>query len=302
MKYSDILNAFVNALRPISTQLEEIRCLLAGPVAAVDEEHFFLCDPVTGERVRIVYQNGNALPVSMTYLNGTPYAGAVSTLVECQTQDTDAYCVEVCIAGQTYRQCHVLIGGVPTGLPTDIYYLDSNGVIIPQPAGAITMGPCTDGDQIFKACRCDDVNGDGSLIVRYIEFYTVDAASGTITILSNYTENPWTLYVPVNPVDCDSLGVVQNLVQRRLSFTGVFVWNRPATNVQSVTVKVRNVGTVLPTVTDNAGGVTSLYNGDVETWSLIDGNTSGVPWLTGNFIVASVDANTEITILYTEFV
>lgn len=299
MKYNDIYNAFNSALKPLFDKLEQIRCALAAAPATTDEEHFYLCDP-TGVRVRVTYVAGNPAPTSMTYLDGSPYLGGINTLIECNISDTDPVCFDVCINGVNYRQCVLTVGGIPTGLPGDVYYLDINGVLVPAPVGTIVPGQCNANTQVFERCRCDDVNGDGSLIVNYIEFYTVNPTTGVPTILSTYTDPPWTPYVPINPVDCASIGTTVSLVQRRVELSGIFVWNRPV-NIQSLTIKVRRTNnTVFPTITDNGGGVTNLYLGDVETYSHL-GDQSTVPqWLTGNFIVSSASPDTLITISYTE--
>lgn len=299
MKYQDILNAFNSALRPLFDKLEQIRCALGTPTTPTDEEHFYLCDP-NGARVRVTYVAGNPVPVSMTYLDGTPYLGGINTLVECNISDTDPVCFDVCVNGVNYRQCVLTVGGVPTGLPGDIYYLDVNGVLVPVPVGTPIPGRCNDGIQIFKTCRCDDVNGNGSLIVNYNEFYTVDPVTGVPTVLSTYTDPPWTPYVPVNPVDCNTLGNTVSLVLRRVHLTGIFSWSLPAT-AQSITIKVRRTNPiVLPTISDNAANVTPLLTGDVETFSHL-GDQSTVPqWITGNFTVNSGHADTIITISYTE--
>ena len=302
MNYRDILSAFKEALAPVFLKLEEIRCALAAPAPTVDEEQFFLCDPISGARVRVLYQSGSNVPVSMTYLDGTPYGGTVGSLVECDISDTDPVCFDICVNGVNYRQCVLTVGGQPTGLPGDIYYLDINGVLVATPVGTIVPGICGSNSEIRSICRCDDVNGDGSLIVTYTEFYTIDLA-GVITIIANYTDLPWTPYVPVNPVDCNSIGTTVSLVQQREHLTGPFIWNRPGNNIESLTIKVRNIDPLNPpTITDRAGRITPLFIGDVESWGVNGNNPDAIGLLIGGFTITSSSPSTVITLLYTEYV
>ncbi|GAA2697437.1 hypothetical protein [Nonomuraea recticatena] len=57
--------------------------------------------------------------------------------------------------------------------------------------------------QAVENCRCDDVNGDGSLIVRYVEVYAIDVtAPGVPPVLLGRFENGdyATPYTPVSPL------------------------------------------------------------------------------------------------------
>lgn len=55
------------------------------------------------------------------------------------------------------------------------------------------------------SCGCDDVNGDGSVIERYVLLYAVDVATpGTPPVLvGTFVDYDLSQpYTPVNPVDC----------------------------------------------------------------------------------------------------
>ena len=184
-----------------------------------------------------------------------------------------------------------------TGL-TFLYFDQNLNPILIQPAGA----PCTGSNkQVFQDCRCDDVNGDGSNIVKYVQFSTYDPATNTIVITGTWNEAHTAAYVPVNPVNCSTIGTQPLVVQQREHIVGANIWTRPANLIESVTIKVRHIGDILnpPTITDAAGRITPLFAGDVETYSVLGGGATSVQWLTGQYIVTQ-NAGDVITILYTQ--
>lgn len=206
----------------------------------------------------------------------------------------------ICVAGNPPTQLLqwvVKLNGIPNGT---VIYTDLSGNTVAAPgAGTFTFGECsTSAAQVFKRCLCDDVNGDGSLIVNYVQFYQYDPGSNSITVTGNWNEDLTALYVPVNATDCNAIGAPQQIVQRRQDLTGVTAWVRPI-NVQSLTIKVRRVGDVLnpPTITDNNGTTTPLFIGDVETWSVLD---TEALLLQGAFTITLNNVNDHITIIYTE--
>lgn len=69
-----------------------------------------------------------------------------------------------------------------------------------------TSGSISPDREIFDQCRCDDVAGDGSNIVRYVELYSVDVltAGAAPLLLGRFADSDLsTPYVPVNPVPCE---------------------------------------------------------------------------------------------------
>lgn len=68
-----------------------------------------------------------------------------------------------------------------------------------------TVGTCSGcARQVIERCGCDDVNGDGSVINRYIELWSVDPCNGGApelvgTWLEGDFDQPYTV---VNPIDC----------------------------------------------------------------------------------------------------
>lgn len=208
----------------------------------------------------------------------------------------------ICVTGAPPTQLIqwvVKLDGVPNGT---VIYTNLSGAVVGAPgAGTFTFGACSVSDtQVFQRCLCDDVNGDGSIIFTYIEFYQYDPATNSITVTGTWNETLTAIYVPVNPVDCDSLGNPIQIVQRRLDLIGVTNWVRPV-DAQAVTLKVRRVGSVLtpPTITDNNGTITPLFLGDVESWSIIDGDSTV---LQGTFSVTNNNAGDYITINYTQII
>ncbi|MEC3994995.1 hypothetical protein VSR01_16240 [Actinacidiphila sp. DG2A-62] len=68
-----------------------------------------------------------------------------------------------------------------------------------------TSGETASGRQIVERCACDDVNGDGSVIVRYVELWSVNTGNpdDEPLLLGTWQDGDFTMpYEPVNPVDC----------------------------------------------------------------------------------------------------
>ncbi|MEC3995160.1 hypothetical protein VSR01_17120 [Actinacidiphila sp. DG2A-62] len=72
-----------------------------------------------------------------------------------------------------------------------------------------TVGVCgptssTGGLQVVERCGCDDVNGDGTLINRYVELWSVDpGGQEDPALLGSWLDGDFTQpYTPANPVDC----------------------------------------------------------------------------------------------------
>lgn len=290
----------IDLLKDIKAYLRTISCNTAtAPTADFDKT--VLCDINTGAKIVLVTSySAIGVPTTNAFnLNGTPYAGNITTdLQECEPSlESDGQ--QICVSGNSQLiQWVVKSGGQPTGT---VYYTNLSGVIVAAPtAGTFTFGDCIQ-SSIYQRCLCDDVNGDQSLIVNYIEFYRYDPVTNAITVIGTWREDLSATYIPVNPIDCNLIGNTVLLVQQREELTGIFVWNRPANQIQSITLKVRATGPTNPTVRDNANRVTNLYLGDVETWSTLD-DTNAAGWLTGGFTITSIDPKTIITILYTELV
>lgn len=286
-------------LRAIYNEVKQIRCNL-GNSPSSEADTLLLCDPVSGNLViAVVTYSATNVPTA-TYFNpnGTPYVGP--TPVNCAGGQLESDPQEICVNGNTSLiQWVVKDNGQPTGA---VYYTDLSGTVVAAPgAGTFVFGSCSNTTaEIYQRCQCDDINGDGSVVIRYIEFYQYDPATNTITVLGTFSSDLSTPYVPINPVDCGTLGTEPQIVQRRIELSGVTAWNRPLT-VQSMTIKVRRVGSILtpPTITDNAGNITPLYIGDVETWSVLD---TAATVLQGTFTITLNNVGDTISVIYTEMI
>lgn len=134
-----------------------ITCLATAATPATDYETLYLCDPA-GNIVIVTFQNG--LPTAYTNLNGTPYAGAPTTLSYCnKTLTSEAE--EICVGGTTTLLQYVLQNnGQPTGT---VYYTDISGAIVPAPAaGTFTFGSCpVSGSILVPIQKFQQLNGVG---------------------------------------------------------------------------------------------------------------------------------------------
>lgn len=114
---------------------------------------------------------------------------------------------------------------------------------------------------------CDDVAGDGSNIVTY---FTVNRSHQTLGLsidVGTFTdETQATAYVPVNPVDCSSIGVAAVRKEGRLEISGG-TWS-PTPLTVSYTIRVADIAdtNTPPTFTDSFGNVTSLEAGESLTF------------------------------------
>ena len=257
---------------------------------------FTLCNPLDGSIViASVSYSITGVPTTAYYLpTGAPYVGA--TPVNCSGSSLESDAREGCAANISMTQWVVKQNGNPTGT---IYYTDVNGAVIPAPApGTFSFGPCNPAKQIFQRCLCDDVNGDGSLIINYVQFYTYDPATNAIAVTGNWLADLSATYTPINPIDCDSIGTDVKVVVRRFDLIGSSTWTMPV-DVQSFTIRVRRIGDILnpPTITDNNGTATPLFLGDVETYSIL---TEDSTVLQGTFSVTNNNAGDYITINYTQ--
>jgi len=111
---------------------------------------------------------------------------------------------------------------------------------------------------------CDDINGDGSLIVRFKRIIATDS-SGTVTILADMDDNLSAPYTAINAVTCCSIGNQVSLLQKRIVLVGD-VWS-PTGDTQSYTYNVKTVNDANdpPTYTDSDVNVTDLYQGEIVT-------------------------------------
>ena len=287
-------NKLFSELRRISDKV--VSCGQGTTVTEFD--HTLLCAPGNVIVISVVSYSATGVPTISYYnLDGTPYVGPQPTRCS-DTLESDAQLI--CVSGTSeLLQWIVKDNGQPTGV---VYYTDLTGAIVPAPgAGTFTFGPCSQtNDQVFQRCLCDNINGDLSVIVNYIEFYTYDPTTNTITVTGTWTEDLTAPYVPINPIDCNAIGAPTSLVQRKVDLTGIQVWNRPTT-VTSLTIRVRRIGDITnpPTTIDNNAVVTSLFIGDTESYGIINPSHT---ILQGTFSVNLNHANDFITIHYLELI
>ena len=150
-------------------------------------------------------------------------------------------------------------------------------------------------DHFQTNCMCDDVDGDGSNIVKYNQVVKIDT-NGVATIVSNYTEDWSATYTPQNPATCSSLGVdAAESMHRTVLSNGT--WTMPAmtTKVRIHTVRVGDAAN-RPTVLDSDNDLSELHSNVTEQWSTTD---SSYNFLKQPFNVVSADSNDIIIINYT---
>lgn len=115
--------------------------------------------------------------------------------------------------------------------------------------------------EIIINCLCDDVVGDLSDIVSYVEAFVqiVDSTNVlTVQSLGTYTdETLTTTYTPVSPVDCDAIGSeITGFQTQRYYLTNQNTWVPTNLRTLSIEIFVVEVGDVsTPPLITNANGV-----------------------------------------------
>lgn len=136
------------------------------------------------------------------------------------------------------------------------------------------------GRVVVERCGCDDVNGDGSVINRYVELWSVDptgAADPALigTWLDGDFEQP---YTPANPVDCPdggSSGAGGTVLTGVRSVTGITAQDLAAQfpTLQSVTLIVQ-AGVVRASMSDGVN--VPIPAGVSMTWSVAKAEDSAL--------------------------
>lgn len=164
---------------------------------------------------------------------------------------------------------------------------------VAQAGGGGASGP-----QLFSACLCDDVNGDGSVVVNFIRVVSI-TDGGVLAQVGDFLPDYSATYTPLGTVTpCGEVGAAPAIAQVRELLVGPTTWVRPA-NLQSLTYKyITDGGTGGATVTDNNTTVTPLVVGDIETFST---DPEFAVSLGGTFQLDLL-AGDQIVILYTEII
>lgn len=141
-----------------------------------------------------------------------------------------------------------------------------DGTVFTLPAGATLTRAVSGAFDTEIVQLCDDVNGDGSQVVRYYAqvFTTVVSGIPQNTISGTYLDaGLQTAYVPTNPSNCDDLQ--GGLVPRREVLRDAGAWTSPA-NATSVAIETREIGDAgnPPTLTDGLGASSELLLGVTE--------------------------------------
>ena len=137
-----------------------------------------------------------------------------------------------------------------------------------------------------QVCRCDDVNGDGTNVVEFVQVWRDGA------VLENYTDETCsTVYVPSDPaniVDCCDIGTEGQPVWRREVITNTTIpWVSPPT-ASSLTYMAVGAGATI----DDGTGPEPLFEGESGGWGNSDFE------LPSNQIQITADAATSVVVVY----
>lgn len=244
--------------------------------AGVDSEVVLLCDPVTGQRVVVIYRydetTGALVSVSATNPDGTAYAGALNSLVACEDAETYVLQHTICDNGvqKLVRVCfNNCVPGVVTYLNPDL-----TPAAAPLDFDLVSVGECPTLSELKTICLCDDVNADGSVIVNYVDVYKVDVLGTnlTSTFIGSYTDDTFLVpYVPVNPTECDLLGTpLRGQNARRIVLENANTFSPPSALIGTLSIIVISVGNALtpPTFTDSLGNTSTMVEGESFSYSI----------------------------------
>lgn len=171
-----------------------------------------------------------------------------------------------------------LINPATEAIENVLYYTQVDGELVELDAALIPLvGDCLVEDvaavrELVFVDRCDDINGDGSDIVRFVDasLIAIDHAGiASANFLGSFTDQTLgTAYVAVAPGDCcdivDGAKVVGSEPHRSDIDGPNFSYQpTPSTYLESLTVIVK-VGSVQ--VTDANGTVSIMSTGESNTW------------------------------------
>jgi hypothetical protein len=257
------------------TYVLQLLCDLAG----VDTEQDILCDPNTGDKIRIVTvfdDSGQVVSVTAYNLDGTPYAGDINALVTCVGDEP--YVVRYPICDNGFQKIAVVCYTGCTLASISYVGINNQPVAAPVDFNLVKYGECSTNVELVKRCMCDDVNGDGSVITSYVEAYGIEITNNVITstLLGTFTDETFqTTYAPVNPTQCNQLGDrVISQRARRIVLQGANSFSPPHILTGTITVMVIEVADVNnpPTFTDSSGATTPMVVGESFSFALEDGN------------------------------
>ncbi len=256
----------------------QLLCSLSAAAGAtgIDPEVILLCDPVTGDRVVVIQRfdqvTGALVSSTATLPDGTPYVGAVNSLVSCDSANEYAIQYPICDNG-VQKIVRICFNGCVPAAPV-FYNLDLTVAAAPLDFNLVSYGECSNSPILKTICGCDDVNADGSVINNYVDVYQVQVNGVNLvsTLLGSYTDETFqTPYIPINPVDCGSIGTpLKGQNARRLVLTGVgaFTPNNLLTGTLSIVVVTVGNPLVPPTFTDSLGNVSPMIEGESFSYSI----------------------------------
>jgi hypothetical protein len=140
-----------------------------------DFDSFIRCDPNTGDSIIVVVSYSTAgVPTATAYnLDGSPYGGLLSDLVQCPDADLESDPLPWCDNGQNVTQWIVKSNGQPNGT---VYWTDANGIVIPPPSGPnLVRGVC-------PVVRTNQWRASGVLPANNV--FNLALAAGTTDVVS----------------------------------------------------------------------------------------------------------------------
>ncbi|MFJ2205938.1 hypothetical protein [Streptomyces microflavus] len=120
---------------------------------------------------------------------------------------------------------------------------------------------------VIEKCRCDDVDGDGTGEVGYVELIAVDC-DGELTSLGTYREDLSAPYTPVAPIECEVDGAdpVRSIQARRIEIPSGGSWSASSVPLLQAVTATAHTGPAQITTVD---GTSTLHEGESASWSVV---------------------------------
>ena len=158
--------------------------IVAGTCAAAGEfDTVVLCDPVTFLPIFVVITYTLGVPSAIAYnSNGTVYAGAINSLVQCPDATITSDPEQMCDGGTTnFLRHYVTNNGVPTG----VFFDTTLTGVAYIPVGVVTFGGCTS-DRAYTPRLSGDLAAPAFALVPLgvLRSWSIVVKTGTIVLTS----------------------------------------------------------------------------------------------------------------------
>lgn len=140
--------------------------------------------------------------------------------------------------------------------------------------------------EIIPVSMIDDVNGDGTVYVPYIQYYSINE-DGTIDAVASIAADYSGVYTPANPVHHSNIGSIAKNKAGKIILSAGETWTPPYLTT-SFSYRVEGAGgsstedvyTNGGTFEDSEGNVTPIADGESSSWGWDSAESDELPVIT----------------------